>query len=227
MGDLCRTRTQKNQENHLMNLWFEWKQIHFSDAKVDISFQSFQSYHSTQLRSSFTALSSLQPRKDLTVNTSYGAAKPSQTCRTQRMRRPWEVECIKLPSVSCKKVTHQVLLSHMWRLCVLNDAFWSLLSPCAAILKIKYVSQDNVVSLSHLPEIRCPSIFKVWLWLSPWILISMQALKNSEVRERWSWGQSTMAMAANGRIQEGFSYDFSAVFLLCSGRCFFFNVIGF
>lgn len=32
-----------------------------------------------------------------------------------------------------------------------------------------------------------------------------------------------MAMAANGRIQEGLSYDFSDVFLLCSGKCFFFQ----
>ena len=180
MGDLRRTWTQKTIKR---TTWWicdlSGSKYTFSDAKVDISFQSFQSYHSTQLRSSFTALSSLQPRKDLTVNTSYGAAKPSQTCRTQRMRRPWEVKCIKLPSVSCKKVTHQVLLSHMWRpMCV----EWCILKPAFAMCSH---SKDQVcvtgsrgVSLSHLPEIRCPSIFKVWLWLSPWILISMQALKH-------------------------------------------------
>ena len=85
-----------------MSLWSRNKYA-FPTPRVDISFQS---YHRTQLRPSFTALSSFQPRKDLNVNTSNGATKPSQTCRMQRMRRPWEVGCIKLPSVSCKKVTN-------------------------------------------------------------------------------------------------------------------------
>ena len=100
----------------------EQKQIRFS--KVDISFQS---YHSTQLRPSFTALSSLQPRKDLNVNTSNGATKPSQTCRMQRMRRPWEVGCIKLPSVSCKKVTKasSLAVAHVAHMCV----EWCTLKP--------------------------------------------------------------------------------------------------